>query len=63
MQEIRNMSHDEQIRRLEELRTELSKLHTTIRAGGSINNPGKIRAIKKTIARILTTLQEEEYQL
>jgi large subunit ribosomal protein L29 len=60
MQEIRNMSHDDQLRRLEELRTELSKLYTTINAGGSIDNPGKIRAIRKTIARILTTLKEEE---
>jgi large subunit ribosomal protein L29 len=60
MEQIREMSFEEREERLQELRTELIKIQTTIRAGGAIENPGRIREIKKTIARILTVNNEEE---
>jgi large subunit ribosomal protein L29 len=60
MSEIREMSTEERSRRLDELRTELSKLKTMIHAGGSVENPGRIKALKKTIARVLTVVREEE---
>lgn len=60
MPEIREMATDERTRRLEELRTELSKLKTMINAGGSIENPGRVKALRKTIARIMTVMREEE---
>jgi len=60
MSEIREMSAEERSRRLEELRTELSKLKTMIHAGGSVENPGRIKALKKAIARVLTVVREEE---
>jgi len=60
MSQIREMSPEDRDRRLEELRTELSKLKTMIEAGGSIENPGRVRALKKVIARILTVKREEE---
>lgn len=60
MSEIREMSAEERSRRLEELRTELSKLKTMIHAGGSVENPGRIKALKKAIARVLTVIREEE---
>jgi len=53
------MSVEQRERRLSELRTELSKKKTMINAGGSIENPGQIKFLKKTIARILTVMQEE----
>jgi large subunit ribosomal protein L29 len=59
MSEIRDMSSDERENRLQELRTELSKMKTMIKAGGSIENPGRIKALKKAIARILTVINEE----
>jgi len=59
VQEIRDMSVEQRERRLSELRTELSKQKTMINAGGSIENPGQIKAIRKTIARILTVMREE----
>lgn len=62
VQEIRDMSQNERTRRLDELRTELSKLRTMIKAGGSIENPGRVRAIRKAIARIMTVMREEEFQ-
>jgi ribosomal protein L29 len=42
------------------MRTELSKIKTMIRAGGSVENPGRVKLIKKTIARILTVEMEEK---
>jgi len=60
MSEIREMSAEERSRRLDELRTELSKLKTMIHAGGSVENPGRIKALKKAIARVLTVIREEE---
>jgi large subunit ribosomal protein L29 len=54
------MSAEEQGRRLDELRTELSKLQTMINAGGSVENPGRVKAIRRTIAQILTVMREEE---
>lgn len=60
MDQIREMSLEERERRLDELRTELSKLRTMISAGGSVENPGRVRALRRTIAKILTVAREEE---
>lgn len=60
MNEIREMTPEERKRRLEELRTELSKLRTMISAGGSVENPGRVRALRRTISRLLTVMREEE---
>jgi len=59
MREIREMTPDERRKKLEELRTELSRLKAMVRAGGSIENPGRIRELRRTIARILTVMREE----
>ncbi len=59
VQEIRDMSVEQRERRLSELRTDLSKQKTMINAGGSIENPGQIKFLRKTIARILTVMREE----
>ena len=60
MSEIREMSSEDREKRLEEIKTELSKLKTMINAGGSIENPGRIKSLKKAIAKILTVIREEE---
>lgn len=60
MTEIREMTPDERMRRLEELRTELSKLRTMISAGGAVENPGRVKALRRTIAKLLTVMREEE---
>ncbi len=56
--EIRALSPEERKKKLEELRTELIRLRLQA-ATGTLDNPGKIKAIKKTIARILTVMREE----
>jgi ribosomal protein L29 len=60
MEEIREMSIEDKEEKLQELRTELTKLQTMIKAGGAIENPGRTKVLKKTIARILTVINEEE---
>lgn len=60
VQEIRDMSSDQREERIQELRTELTKLRTMVNAGGAIENPGRVKALRKAIARILTVMNEEE---
>lgn len=60
MEEIREMNQEEGEEKLQELRTELTKIRTMIKAGGAIENPGRCKVLKKTIARILTVINEEE---
>lgn len=57
---IREMSPEEREKNLMELRTELVRLKTTVKAGGAVENPARIREIRKTIARILTIENEEQ---
>ncbi|MEM0023253.1 MAG: 50S ribosomal protein L29 [Thermofilaceae archaeon] len=52
------MSREERLKRLEELRAELIRLRTQS-ARGTLDNPARIREIRKAIARILTIENEE----
>jgi len=54
VKEIRDTSHEDRLKRLSELRTELIRLKTMVKAGGSLENPARIHELRKTIARILT---------
>ena len=60
VKQIREMSSDERVEKLNELRTELTKITTMIKAGGSVENPGRAGALKKAIARLNTVIREEE---
>ena len=42
-----------------EIRTELVKLRTTVKSGGNIENVGRIRELKRTVARMLTIANEK----
>ena len=57
--EVREMSSEERQKKLIELKTELSKIRTLIKAGGSVENPGRVKALKKAIAKIETVINEE----
>ena len=59
IKDIRAMSSEERRERIDELRTELTRLRTMVKAGGSIDNPSRVRELRKTIARILTIETEE----
>ena len=58
--EIREMSPEEREAKLKELRNELMHEKGVASMGGAPPNPGKIRALRTSIARMLTIIREEE---
>jgi large subunit ribosomal protein L29 len=58
LKEIREMPPEKRKEKITEFRTELARLKTMVAAGGSIDNPAKIRVLRKTIARLLTVESE-----
>ena len=62
VKEIRDMPTEERKKKLGELRTELVRLKTMINAGGAIENPSRIKELRKTIARILTIENEQKIE-
>lgn len=52
--EIRDMDPGEIEDKLTELKQELLKINTQIASGGTPDNPGRIKAIRRTIARMKT---------
>ena len=63
LKDVRAMASDERRKKLDELRTELVRLKTMIEAGGSIDNPARVRELRKTIARILTIENEKKLSM
>ena len=61
LKEIDGMSSEERAKKVIELRAELSRLRTMIGAGGAVENPARIRELRKAIAKTLTV--EREYEL
>jgi large subunit ribosomal protein L29 len=60
LKEINSMSSDDRSKKLAELRAELSRLRTMISAGGSVENPTRVRELRRVIAQILTIENEEK---
>lgn len=56
--DLRKLSDSELEKRLKDLRLDLMKEKGNVEMGGNVKNPGKIRVIKKTIAKILTLKTE-----
>jgi large subunit ribosomal protein L29 len=59
VKEIRAMTSEERTKKVRELRTEFMRLKTMIGAGGTVENPARIRELRKTIARVLTIENEQ----
>jgi large subunit ribosomal protein L29 len=59
LDEVREMTPEQRKKKIAELKTELSKLRTMINAGGSVENPGRVKALKKAVARVETIIHEE----
>lgn len=57
--DIRNMSVDEMNQKVSSLKEELFNLRFQL-ATGQLDNPKRIREVKKTIARIKTVQREDE---
>jgi large subunit ribosomal protein L29 len=58
LRDARSMSSEDRRKRLDELKTELSRLRTMTKAGGAIENPARIRELRRAIARLLTIESE-----
>lgn len=58
--DIRTMGSEDRKKKLTELQTELVRLKTMSKVGGAVENPARIRELRKTIARVLTIEHEEK---
>jgi large subunit ribosomal protein L29 len=60
LKEIREMTSEKRVERLNELIGELSRLRAMIKVGGSIENPSRVKEINRAVAKILTVENEEK---
>ncbi|MEM3011723.1 MAG: 50S ribosomal protein L29 [Candidatus Bathyarchaeia archaeon] len=63
VKEIREMSSEERRKKLNEFRTELLRLKTMVKAGGAVENPARIKELRRAIARILTIENERKMEV
>jgi len=59
MKEIEAMTPEAREQRLIDLRVELARIRTMVKAGGAVENPTRIRQLRKIIAKILTIENEQ----
>jgi large subunit ribosomal protein L29 len=52
--QLKEMADNDMINRLSELRLELAKDRGQIALGGTPSNPGRVREVRRTIAKIIT---------
>jgi large subunit ribosomal protein L29 len=52
--EVAQMSDTELVEQLGKLRMELVQYHGKVSAGGATENPGRIRELRRTVARMMT---------
>ena len=60
LKEIQGMSSEDRTKKLVDLRVELARIKTMVKAGGAVENPTRVREIRKTIAQILTVENENK---
>ncbi len=56
--EMNQLLPEEKRKRVTELRAELARLRTSVKSGGTVDNPARIRELRRTIARLLTALNQ-----
>lgn len=52
--DIGQMLPEERKKKVTELRAELTSIRTSVKAGGTVDNPARIRELRRTVARLLT---------
>jgi len=60
IKEIRKYRPEQRESRLLQYRKELMDVYSQLSAGGSIEDPSRIKQLKKTIARLLTVSNEKD---
>jgi large subunit ribosomal protein L29 len=59
LKEIIEMSQQDRALKLYDLQAELARIKTMINAGGAVENPTRVRQLRKVIAQIKTIQNEE----
>jgi large subunit ribosomal protein L29 len=52
--EIGQMLPEERKKKISELRAELTTIRTQVKSGGTVENPARVRELRRTVARLLT---------
>jgi large subunit ribosomal protein L29 len=52
--ELSQMLPEERTKKVSELRAELTSIRTQVKSGGTVDNPARVRELRRTVARILT---------
>jgi len=52
--EVKQMLPEERRKKITELRAELTTIRTSVKSGGTVENPARIRELRRTVARLLT---------
>ena len=60
VKEINALSTEDRANKLADLRIELARFRTMVNAGGAVENPTRIRELRRTIAQILTIQNEKK---
>jgi large subunit ribosomal protein L29 len=61
--ELRSMENATLKSKLSELRNELRVDRGSVASGGKASNPGRMKELRKSIARILTVLREKKIEI
>jgi len=48
------MLPEERKKKISELRAELTTIRTSVKSGGTVENPSRLRELRRTVARLLT---------
>ncbi len=48
------MLPEERRKKITELRADLTTIRTSVKSGGTVENPARIRELRRTVARLLT---------
>jgi large subunit ribosomal protein L29 len=60
IKEMNALSVEDRENKLADLRIELARIRTMVNAGGAVENPTRIRDLRRTIAQILTVNNEKK---
>jgi large subunit ribosomal protein L29 len=60
--EIRQMLPAEREQKVTELRAELTTLRTMVKSGGTVDNPARIRQLRRAVARLLTVQNQPKQE-
>jgi len=51
---MKQMLPEERKKKISELRAELTTIRTSVKSGGTVENPSRVRELRRTVARLLT---------